>query len=74
MTLTRKLAQHYVDARTGSEAARVLPVWTQPVASDLRFRSRQPVFILVSKQTFSAAENLAYTLQALATKASLNGR
>jgi hypothetical protein len=44
---------------------RVLPMWTQPVASDLRFGSRKPVFILVGKQTFSAAENLAYTLQAL---------
>ena len=44
---------------------RVLPVWTQPVASDLRFGSRKPVFILVGKETFSAAENLAYTLQAL---------
>jgi hypothetical protein len=44
---------------------RVLPMWTQPVASDLRFGSRKPVFILVGKETFSAAENLAYTLQAL---------
>jgi len=44
---------------------RVLPVWTQPVANDLRFGSRKPVFILVGKETFSAAENLAYTLQAL---------
>jgi hypothetical protein len=44
---------------------RVLPMWTQPVAGDLRFGSRKPVFILVGKETFSAAENLAYTLQAL---------
>jgi C-terminal processing protease CtpA/Prc len=44
---------------------RVLPVWTQPAASDLRFGSRKPVFILVGKETFSAAENLAYTLQVL---------
>jgi hypothetical protein len=44
---------------------RVLPMWTQPVASDLRFGSRKPVFILVGKDTFSAGENLAYTLQAL---------
>ncbi|MFC5550856.1 S41 family peptidase [Massilia aerilata] len=44
---------------------RVLPMWTQPVANDQRFGSRKPVFILVGKETFSAAENLAYTLQAL---------
>jgi C-terminal processing protease CtpA/Prc len=44
---------------------RVQPVWTQPVASDLRFGSRKPVYILVGKETFSAAESLAYTLQAL---------
>lgn len=44
---------------------RVLPVWTQPVASDLRFGSRKPVYVLVGGETFSAAENLAYTLQAL---------
>jgi C-terminal processing protease CtpA/Prc len=44
---------------------RVLPVWTQPVASDLRFGSRKPVYILVGKETFSAGEHLAYALQAL---------
>lgn len=44
---------------------RVLPVWTQPVASDLRFGSRKPVVVLVGPDTFSAAENLAYTLQSL---------
>lgn len=44
---------------------RVLPVWTQPVASDLRFGSRKPVYILVGPDTFSAGENFAYTLQAL---------
>jgi hypothetical protein len=44
---------------------RVLPVWTQPVASDQRFGSRKPVYVLVGAETFSAAENLAYTLQAL---------
>jgi C-terminal processing protease CtpA/Prc len=44
---------------------RVRPVWTQPAANDLRFGSRKPVFILVGRETFSAAENLAYTLQAL---------
>jgi C-terminal processing protease CtpA/Prc len=44
---------------------RVRPVWTQPVANDQRFGSRKPVFVLTGKETFSAAENLAYTLQAL---------
>ncbi|WP_296946529.1 S41 family peptidase [uncultured Massilia sp.] len=44
---------------------RVQPMWTQPVASDLRFGSRKPVYVLVGPETFSAAENLAYTLQAL---------
>lgn len=44
---------------------RTEPVWTHPVASDLRFGSAKPVYVLIDKETFSAAEDLAYALQAL---------
>lgn len=40
-------------------------IWTRPVASDLRFGSTKPVYVLIDKETFSAAEDLAYALQAL---------
>lgn len=43
---------------------RVRPIWTQPPPSDLRFGGSKPIYILVSGATFSAAENLAYALQA----------
>lgn len=39
--------------------------WTDPGVPGERFGSRKPVYILTSAQTFSAAENLAYTLQKL---------
>lgn len=39
--------------------------WTEPQAATKRFGSRKPVYILTSKETFSAAENFAYTLQQL---------
>jgi hypothetical protein len=39
--------------------------WTDPTLPGQRFGSRKPVYILTSKETFSAAENLAYTLQQL---------
>jgi hypothetical protein len=43
---------------------RTEPLWTSPVASDLRFGARKPVYILIGKDTFSAAEGFAYALQA----------
>ena len=39
--------------------------WTRPPAAGKRFGSRKPVYILTSKETSSAAENFAYTLQQL---------
>ena len=39
--------------------------WTDPAVPGKRFGSRKPVYILTSAATFSAAENLAYTLQQL---------
>ncbi len=39
--------------------------WTRPRPAGKRFGSRKPVYILTSKETFSAAENFAYTLQQL---------
>lgn len=39
--------------------------WTDPTLPGKRFGSKKPVYILTSKETFSAAENLAYTLQQL---------
>ena len=39
--------------------------WTDPQTAGKRFGSRKPVYILTSKDTFSAAENFAYTLQQL---------
>lgn len=44
---------------------RTEPIWTRPVASDLRFGSKKPAYVLIDKDTFSAAEDLAYALQAL---------
>lgn len=43
---------------------RVRPIWTSPIASDLRFGSKKPVYLLVSHETFSAGESFAYVLQA----------
>ena len=39
--------------------------WTDPALPGKRFGATKPVYILTSKETFSAAENLAYTLQQL---------
>jgi len=39
--------------------------WTRPAQAARRFGSRKPVYILVGKETFSAAENFAYTMQQL---------
>lgn len=39
--------------------------WTDPAVPGKRFGSSKPVYVLTSKETFSAAENLAYTLQQL---------
>lgn len=55
---------HLTDRYTRS-TNRTEPVWTRPVASDLRFGSAKPVYVLIDKETFSAAEDLAYALQAL---------
>ncbi|WP_288381779.1 S41 family peptidase [uncultured Massilia sp.] len=38
---------------------------TDPTLPGKRFDSRKPVYVLTSKDTFSAAENFAYTLQQL---------
>lgn len=40
-------------------------VWTSPKVKGKRLGSEKPVFVLTSAQTYSAAENLAYTLQQL---------
>jgi C-terminal processing protease CtpA/Prc len=42
-----------------------IQAWTDPAVPGKRFGSRKPVYVLTSKETFSAAENLAYTLQQL---------
>lgn len=55
---------HLTDRHTPS-AKRIEPVWTRPVASDLRFGGAKPVYVLIDKETFSAAEDFAYALQAL---------
>ena len=39
--------------------------WTTPQVAGKRFGGRKPVYILTSRDTFSAAENFAYTLQQL---------
>ena len=39
--------------------------YTQPHVPGLRFGGEKPVYVLISKKTFSAAEALAYNLQAL---------
>jgi len=49
------------DRRLGTQHA----AWTDPGVPGQRFGSSKPVYILTSAQTFSAAENLAYTLQKL---------
>lgn len=38
--------------------------WTQPNADTTLRLTRQPTFVIVSRQTFSAAEDFAYSLQA----------
>lgn len=42
-----------------------MSVWTNPAVKGTRLGGQKPVFILTSAQTYSAAENLAYTLQQL---------
>lgn len=49
------------DRRLGTRHA----AWTDPAVPGERLGSSKPVYILTSAQTFSAAENLAYTLQKL---------
>jgi hypothetical protein len=49
------------DRKRGSHAR----YWTTPAPAAKRFGSRKPVYVLVSKKTFSAAEHFAYTLQQL---------
>lgn len=39
--------------------------WTRPALPGKRFGSRKPVYVLTSRETFSAAENFAYSLQQL---------
>jgi C-terminal processing protease CtpA/Prc len=55
---------HLTDRYTRG-ARRTEPIWTSPVASDLRFGAAKPVYVLVDKATFSAAEDFVYALQAL---------
>ena len=55
---------HLTDRHIPS-AKRIEPIWTRPVASDLRFGGAKPVYVLIDKETFSAAEDFAYALQAL---------
>lgn len=43
----------------------LVQAWTDPGLPGKRLGSAKPVYILTGKQTFSAAENLAYTLQQL---------
>ncbi len=42
-----------------------IKVWTDPKVAGKRFGSKKPVFILTGKDTYSAAESFAYTLQQL---------
>jgi hypothetical protein len=49
------------DRRLGTR----VEAWTDPGVPGARLGSRKPVYILTSARTFSAAENLAYTLQKL---------
>ncbi len=39
--------------------------WTQPFVPGLRYAEQKPVYVLISRRTFSAAEAFAYDLQAL---------
>lgn len=55
---------HLYDQFSRREGTRV-QAWTNPAVPGQRFGSKKPVYVLTSKETFSAAENLAYTLQQL---------
>jgi hypothetical protein len=55
---------HLYDQVNRHEATHV-QAWTDPAVPSKRLGSRKPVYILTSKDTFSAAENFAYTLQQL---------
>ena len=55
---------HLYDQSNRREGTHV-QAWTNLAVPGKRFGSRKPVTILTSKETFSAAENLAYTLQKL---------
>lgn len=54
---------HLLDETTRG-IGRVRPIWTSPIASDMRIGSKKPVYLLVSHETFSAGESFAYVLQA----------
>lgn len=55
---------HLYDQISRHEGTNV-QAWTDPAQPGKRFGGSKPVYILTSKETFSAAENLAYTLQQL---------
>jgi len=55
---------HLYDQFSRHEGTHV-QAWTDPAQPGKRFGGSKPVYILTSKETFSAAENLAYTLQKL---------
>jgi C-terminal processing protease CtpA/Prc len=46
-------------------AGTTMQSYTQPYVPGAKFGERKPVYVLISKRTFSAAEALAYDLQAL---------
>lgn len=51
--------------RSNRHRGKTTAYWTDPTLPGTRFGSRKPVYVLTSKETFSAAENFAYTLQQL---------
>jgi hypothetical protein len=55
---------HLYDQSSRRDGTR-MQAWTNPAVPGKRFGGAKPVYILTSKETFSAAESLAYTLQQL---------